>query len=91
MAKRFLTRDEEGELQVTQIIGPDPDGLKLTKVLFELSRTTDMTAHFTPLIHNRNNISEGLPGHRPLDIVGECDHTELPADITFRAAWDWVD
>ena len=63
----------------------------LTKTLFELSRTTDMTTHFNPAVHTREAIAAGIAGHRALTIVGECDDTDLPTDRYFRNAWEWSD
>ena len=91
MPKRFLTLGKQGELVVTRIHGSDPDGHKLAKVLFELSRTSDMTTHFNAAIHTQLAIAAGITGHRPLALVGSCDASELPTNRTFRDAWEWVD
>ena len=90
MAKRYLTITPEDTLCVTQIIGNDDNGHKLNKTLFELSRTTDLNTHYNPTVHTRDLISAGLPGHRPLHIVGECDSNDIPKDQTFRHAWEWM-
>ena len=91
MAKRYLTIDSDGILIVTQIIGDDADGNKLTKTLFELSRTTDKTSHFDPAVHTRDVIAAGLSGHRALALTGECEDSDLPTDRYFRDAWEWSD
>ena len=91
MAKRYLTLTADGELSVTNIAGTDPDGSKLTKTLFELSRTTDMTTHFDPDVHTREAIAAGISGHRALALTGECEDTDLPTDRYFRNAWEWSD
>ena len=91
MAKRYLTTGAEGILCITTVIGDDPDGLKLTKELFELSRTTDMITHFDPDIHTREVIAAGIDGHRPLPLLAECEDTDLPSDEYFRDAWEWED
>ena len=91
MAKRFLTVAADGRLSITEINGDDPDGLLLTKTLFELSRTTDMTSHFDPAVHTREVIAAGISGHRALALVGECEDTDLPTDRYFRNAWEWSD
>ena len=91
MAKRYLTLTADELLCITTIVGDDPDGLKLTKTLFELSRTTDMTTHFDPDIHTREVIAAGIEGHRPLSIRAECEDTDLPSDEYFRDAWEWED
>ena len=90
MAKRFLTLAADGGLSITQIVGDDADGNKLTKGLFELSRTSDLTTHFDPAVHTREAIAAGLPGHRALALSGECEDTDLP-DRYFRSAWTWSD
>ena len=90
MAKRYLTLAEDGGLSITQIIGTDANGYKLTKMLFELSRTTDMTTHFDPAVHTRDAIAAGISGHRALALTGECEDTDLP-DRYFRSAWTWSD
>ena len=91
MAKRYITIGANGGVAVTEIIGDDADGTKLTKVLFELSRTTDMTTHFNPEIHTREAIAAGLEGHRALALTAECEDSDLPSDRYFRNAWEWED
>ena len=91
MAKRYLTLAEDGGLSITQIIGDDSDGNKLTKALFELSRTTDLETHFDPAVHTSEAIAAGLSGHRALALTGECEDTDLPSDRYFRNAWEWSD
>ena len=63
----------------------------LTKPLFELSRTTDMTTHFNPVVHTREAIAAGIAGHRALALAGECEDSDLPTDRYFRDAWEWSD
>jgi len=91
MAKRYITKNIDDTIAITEFLVVDVDGLKLTKTLFELSRTTDMTTHFDPEIHTREAIAAGLEGHRPLEIIGECEDTDLPSDRYFRDAWEWED
>ena len=91
MGKRYITIGANGGVAVTEIIGDDADGTKLTKVLFELSRTTDMTTHFNPEIHTREAIAAGLEGHRALALTAECEDSDLPSDRYFRNAWEWED
>ena len=91
MAKRYLTVAADGKLSITQTVGDDPDGLKVTKTLFELSRTTDIHTHFDPAVHTRGAIAAGISGHRALALAGECEDTDLPTDRIFRDAWEWED
>jgi hypothetical protein len=91
MAKRYLTLAADGSLSITAVVGADADGNKLTKTLFELSRTTDMTTHFDPAVHTREAIAAGISGHRALALAGECEDTDLPSDRYFRNAWEWSD
>ena len=91
MAKRYLTIGPDGNLFITQIVGDDPDGSKLTKSLFEISRTSDMTTHFDPAVHTRDAIAAGISGHRALALAGECEDSDLPSDRYFRDAWEWSD
>jgi len=91
MARRYLTVTADGQLSITQIVGDDPDGVKLTKTLFELSRTTDITTHFDPAVHTRDAIAAGISGHRALALTAECEDTDLPSDRYFRNAWEWSD
>ena len=91
MAKRYLTIAADGSLAVTEIAGTDADGNKLTKTLFELSRTTDTTSHFDPAVHTREAIAAGISGHRALALAGECEDSDLPSDRYFRNAWEWSD
>jgi len=90
MSKCYLTIRND-TVSVTRIVGNDTDGVKLTKTLFELSRTTDMTTHFDPAVHTREAIAAGLSGHRALALIGECEDTDLPTDRYFRDAWEWSD
>ena len=91
MSKRYLTLAADGSLSITAVVGADADGNKLTKALFELSRTTDMTTHFDPAVHTREAIAAGISGHRALALTGECEDTDLPSDRYFRNAWEWSD
>ena len=91
MAKRYLTISADGTLAITAVVGDDADGAKLTKTLFELSRTTDMTTHFDPAVHTREAIAAGITGHRALALTAECEDTDLPSDRYFRNAWEWED
>jgi len=91
MAKRYLTVSAEDTLAITEIVGDDADGNKLTKNLFELSRTTDMTTHFDPAVHTREAIAAGISGHRALALTAECEDSDLPSDRYFRNAWEWSD
>lgn len=91
MAKRFLVTHPDGHLSIIQIIGSDLDGAKLTKVLFESSRTADMDTHFDPAVHTREAIAAGISGHYALALAGECEDTDLPSDQYFRNAWEWID
>ena len=91
MVKRYLTVAADGGLSITEIAGTDADGSKLTKSLFELSRTTDMTTHFNPAVHTREVIAAGISGHRALALTAECEDTDLPSDRYFRNAWEWSD
>jgi hypothetical protein len=91
MAKRYLTLNADDSLSITEISGNDVDGNKLTKTLFELSRTSDLTTHFDPAVHTREVIAAGITGHRALALTGECEDSDLPADRYFRNAWEWED
>ena len=91
MAKRYLTLAADGTLAITTVAGDDADGKKLTKNLFELSRTSDTTTHFDPDVHTREAIAAGIAGHRALTLMAECEDTDLPSDRYFRNAWEWSD
>jgi hypothetical protein len=91
MAKRYIVPNPDGTIAISQVIGPDPDGLKITKMLFAMSRTTDRTVHFDSAVHTREAIAAGISGHRALSLLGECEDTDLPTDRYFRNAWEWSD
>jgi prophage tail gpP-like protein len=91
MSKRFITTNADGTLAITTIGGDDADGVKLAKSLFELSRTSDLTAKFDSAVHTREAIAAGITGHRALALTAECDDTDLPSDRYFRDAWEWSD
>ena len=93
MSKRYLTINEEGGLSVLQLaVNPGSDiEARLTKNLFEMSRTTDLETHFDPAIHTREAIAAGISGHRALALLAECEDTDLPSDRYFRDAWEWSD
>jgi len=88
--KTYIVNKEDG-ISIVSIVGDDTDGNKLTKTLFELSRTTDMETHFDPDIHSRVALAAGLEGHRAVSLLGECEDTDLPSDRYFRDAWQWED
>jgi len=91
MAKRYLTLAADGGLSITEIVGTDADGSKLTKTLFEMSRTSDTTTHFDAAVHTREAIAAGISGHRALALAAECEDSDLPSDRYFRNAWEWSD
>jgi len=80
MTKRYLATLPDGRLAVTQLNGLDPDGAKLAKALFELSRGTEKNTHFDPSVHTLAAIAAGIPGHSPLTTV-EVDEADLPYHI----------
>ncbi len=88
--KRYII-NKDGGIVIVSIVGDDTDGNKLTKTLFELSRTTDKDTHFDPAIHTRSAIAAGLAGHSALILTAECEETDLPTDRYFREAWEWED
>ena len=88
---RYLTIDASGGLSVTVIDGDDADGRKLTKTLFEISRTTYLTTKFDPAVHTREAIAAGISGHRALSLTAEVEDSDIPNDRTFRNAWEWED
>ena len=91
MEYRYITPNDSGGISIIQIIGSDEDGAKLTKMLFELSRTTDKETHFNKEIHTREAIAAGLEGHSPLELLAEIEETDVPTDDSFRDAWEWED
>jgi hypothetical protein len=93
MSKRYLTINADGGLSVLSLVekpGRDIE-TRLTKNLFEMSRTTDRETHFDPAIHTREAIAAGISGHRALTLLAECEDTDLPTDRYFRNAWEWSD
>jgi len=91
MTKRFIAPQSNGGISVIEVAGADPDGHKLTKILFELSRTSDLATHFDPVVHTRKAIAAGISGHRALALAAECEDSDLPTDRYFRDAWEWSD
>ena len=91
MTKRYITPNTDGTIAITEFTGLDLDATRLAKMLFELSRTTDLTTHFDPAVHTREAIAAGISGHRALALTGECEDTDLPSDRYFRNAWEWED
>ena len=91
MSIRYITEEPDGNVLITQMIGDDATGERLTRSLFELSRTSDLTTPFDSAVHSRSQIARGLPGHRPLVLLGSCEQEALPADRYFRNAWKWSD
>jgi len=87
----YITLSADGIVAITRLNGADPDGTKLTKLLFSLSRTTDKTTHFDPAIHTREAIAAGIAGHRALALIAEVDEGDIPTDRYFRDAWEWSD
>ena len=91
MAHCYITITAEGTMSIFRVIGDDPDGKKITKTLFEISRTSDMDTPFDPAVHTREDIAAGLAGHRALALTAECEDEDLPTDRYFRNAWEWSD
>ena len=91
MARRYITANTNSTIAITGIVHDDPDGVMLTKTLFELSRTTDMDTPFDPAVHTREVIAAGISGHRALALTAECEDTDIPTDRYFRNAWEWND
>ena len=91
MDKLYVVKQADDSLSIIHIAGDDPDGNKVTKTLFELSRTTDRNGHFDPAVHTREVIAAGIAGHRSLSLTGEIEDSDLPSARTFRDAWEWVD
>jgi hypothetical protein len=92
MAKLQVIPNSDGGVSIIKIVGDDPGGLKLTKTLFEHSRTTDMDTHFEPAVHTLEAIAAGLPGHRALSLSAEIDDADVRLlDRYFRDAWEWSD
>jgi len=85
--KCHLTYSPTGTLCISWV---RPGSGNLEKTLFELSRTTDMSTHFKLGVHTLETIAEGILGHRPLALLGECDESEVPSNQYFRDAWDWA-
>lgn len=91
MSTRYIAAGLDGGIVIIQVVGEDPSGLKVTKALYELSRTTDMESRFDSVKHTRAVIQAGLEGHRPMALLGECDHADLPTDRKDRDHWEWSD
>jgi hypothetical protein len=91
MARRYIAKNVDGSIAIFEIVGTDPTGAKLSKALFEFSRTSDMATHFDPAVHTRSTIAAGLSGHRRVALTAECEDTDLPQDRYFRNAWEWID
>ena len=89
---KYAVPNVDGTISVIHFNGDDPDGLRLTKWLFELSRTTDKLTHFDPEVHTRDAIAAGsIDGHRALSVLGQCEKEDLPTDRYFRSSWEWSD
>jgi len=88
----YIANNDSGGISVISILNHDVDGVKVTKALFELSRTTDLTTKFDPEIHTREVIAgEREDGFRPVTLLGMCERLDIPVDRVFRNAWDWED
>ena len=93
MSKRYLAVNEDGSLcviQLADIPGSDIE-MRVTRNLFEMSRTTDTDILFDSAIHTREAIASGISGHFPVTLLAECEDTDLPSDRYFRNAWEWED
>ena len=91
MSKRYLALNADGSLSIIQLVeipGTDVDA-RVTKGLFEMSRTTDRETHFDSAIHTREAIAAGITGHHPQALLAECEDTDIPTDRYFRDAWEW--
>jgi len=86
----YITANDSGGISVTTMLNDDVDGTRLTRALFELSRTTDLTTVFDPEIHTREVIAaDREEGFRSVSLLGTCKRSDLPSDRIFRHAWEW--
>lgn len=85
----FITNGPDGGIEISYVQGPDPDKRLLAKILFELSRTTDLTVTHNHEIHTLDAISKGITGHRAIRVLGEIEGSEIPKDRTNRDGWTW--
>jgi|TARA_R110000824_G_scaffold164735_1_gene341160 hypothetical protein len=87
--KVFIANNEDGGVSIIRLSEDRNESYSLHKMLFELSRTTDLETHFDPEIHTLEKIASNLiKGHRSVSLLGDCLQSELP-DQTFRNAWEW--
>lgn len=89
MTSRIVTQNIDGSVSLTVIVGEDPDGYKLAKTLFALSRLEGTDDRFNPDIHTLESISEGITGHRSLYVLGEVEDVDLPSSRDNRNGWIW--
>jgi len=89
MTTRIVTPNTDGTITLTQIVGDDPHGYKLSKTLFILSRLTGTTDRFNRDIHTIDAISEGITGHRSLTVLGYVEDEDLPDNRSNRDNWIW--
>ena len=88
-SKVYIANNEAGGVSIIRILDDRNEAYALNKMLFELSRTTDLESHFDPEVHTLERIASNLiDGHRPVRLLGDCLQSELP-DETFRNAWEW--
>ena len=88
-SKVYIANNENDGVSVIRIINDKNETYALNKMLFELSRTTDLDTHFNPGVHTLKRIeSDLIEGHRSVRLLGDCLQSELP-DHTFRDAWEW--
>ena len=87
--KVYIANNEDGGVSIIRLSDDRNESYSLHKMLFELSRTTDLESHFDPEVHTIEAIaSDLLEGHRPVRLLGDCLQSELP-DHNFRNAWEW--
>tara|TARA_R110000751_G_scaffold94603_1_gene184646 strand:+ start:831 stop:1106 length:276 start_codon:yes stop_codon:yes gene_type:complete len=88
-AKVYIANNEDGGIIVIRLSDDRNESYSLNKMLFELSRTTDLESHFNPEIHTLEAIaSDDIDGHRSVRLLGNCLKSELP-DRNYRNAWEW--
>ena len=87
--KVFIVNNDSNGVTVLRIFSDKNENETLTKMLFELSRTTDLEGKFDAQVHTRSILaSKQLTGHREIAILGNCLDSDLP-DESFRNAWIW--
>tara|TARA_R100001086_G_scaffold236316_1_gene159695 strand:+ start:352 stop:663 length:312 start_codon:yes stop_codon:yes gene_type:complete len=92
--KRWILQEVDGRIHIVNLNCEDGDAStkeRVDKTAFEVSRQPGNNLEtYSPIIHTREFLAAGVPGHRPIRIH-ETNKRAIPADHSKRETWGFED